>query len=105
MDLFDPKPALDRLHGRSHFDKIAGEIENLKDAGALMRSPFTFARHGRSGAWVSDALPHLARHVDDLALVRSLYTTNLTHEPAIYLMQSGRMAAGRPGPILPDWIR
>src|SRR5262249_25761556 len=79
MDLFDPKPALARLHGKRHFEKIAGEVENVKDAGALMRSPFKFARHGRSGAWVSDALPHLARRVDELALIRSMYTTNLTH--------------------------
>src|SRR5437588_315948 len=60
MDLFDPKPALDRLHGRSHFDQIAGEIENVRNAGAIMRSPFKFSRCGRSGLWVSEVLPHLA---------------------------------------------
>jgi hypothetical protein len=43
---------------RSLFNKIAGEIENIKDAGALMRSPFKFAQHGQCGMWVSDALPH-----------------------------------------------
>ena len=85
MDLFDPKPELDKHHGDAYFDKIAGEVENIKDAGALMRSPFKFAQHGRCGMWVSDALPHVARHVDDLALVRSLFTTNITHEPALYL--------------------
>src|SRR5262245_28193513 len=42
MDLFDPKPALDQHHGQSYFDKIAGEVEFIKDAGALMRSPFKF---------------------------------------------------------------
>jgi hypothetical protein len=102
MDLFDPKPALDKHHGEQYFDKIAGEIENIKAAGALMRSPFKFARHGRSGMWVSDALPHLAKHVDDLALIRSMYTTNLTHEPAIYLIQSGKMGPGRP--TLGSWV-
>src|SRR4051812_7724941 len=40
MDLFDPKPALDAHHGEPYFSKIAGEVENVKDAGALMRSPF-----------------------------------------------------------------
>ena len=64
MDLFDPKPQLDKHHGEAYFDKIAGEVENVKDAGALMRSPFKFARRGECGMWVSDALPHLARHVD-----------------------------------------
>jgi hypothetical protein len=102
MDLFDPKPALDRHHGRSYFDRIAGEVENPQSAGALMRSPFRFARHGRCGMWVSDALPHLARHVDDIALIRSMYTTNLTHEPAIYLIQSGRTGPGRP--TLGSWV-
>ncbi|MFO0844254.1 MAG: DUF1501 domain-containing protein [Gemmataceae bacterium] len=102
MDLFDPKPALDRHHGQAYFDKIAGEVEFIKDAGALMRSPFRFARHGRCGAWVSEVMPHFARCVDDVAFVRSMYTTNLTHEPAIYLVHSGKMAPGRPA--LGSWV-
>src|SRR6476620_5591807 len=52
MDLFDPKPELDRNHGKRYFDKIAGEVENPESAGALMRSPFKFAKHGKCGAWV-----------------------------------------------------
>ena len=102
MDLFDPKPALDAHHGEAYFNKIAGEIENIKDAGALMRSPFKFARHGQCGMWVSDALPHLTRHVDDIALIRSLHTTNITHEPAVYLIQTGRMISGHP--TLGSWV-
>jgi hypothetical protein len=96
MDLFDPKPALDKHHGEAYFDKIAGEVEFTKDAGALMRSPFKFARHGKCGAWVSEVMPHLAGVVDEVAFIRSMYTTNLTHEPAIYLAQSGKMGPGRP---------
>ena len=102
MDLFDPKPMLDKHHGRSYFDKIAAEVENPQSAGALMRSPFRFARHGQCGMWVSEALPQLARQVDDIALIRSMYTTNLTHEPAIYLIQSGKMGPGRP--TLGAWV-
>ncbi|RPI81699.1 MAG: DUF1501 domain-containing protein, partial [Planctomycetaceae bacterium] len=102
MDLFDPKPALNAHHGEPYFSKIAGEVENVKDAGALMRSPFQFARHGDCGMWVSNALPHIARHVDDLALIRSLYTTNITHEPALYLIQTGRMISGYP--TLGSWV-
>jgi hypothetical protein len=102
MDLFDPKPALDAHHGEPYFSKIAGEVENIKDAGALMRSPFKFAQHGQCGMWVSDALPHLARHVDDIALVRSLFTTNITHEPAVYLIQTGKMISGNP--TLGAWV-
>ena len=54
MDLFDPKPMLDKHHGEAYFDKIAGEVEFIKDAGALMRSPYKFARHGQCGAPVSE---------------------------------------------------
>src|SRR3982751_6707303 len=64
MDLFDPKPVLTKHHGEPYFNKIAGEVENIKDAGALMRSPFKFAQHGKCGMWVSDALPFLTQHVD-----------------------------------------
>lgn len=102
MDLFDPKPELDRHHGEAYFDKIAGEVENVKDAGALMRSPFKFAQHGECGMWVSDALPHLAGQVDDLCLIRSLYTSNITHEPALYLIQTNRMVSGYP--TLGSWV-
>jgi hypothetical protein len=102
MDLFDPKPMLDKHHGEAYFDKIAGEVEFIKDAGALMRSPFRFAQHGQCGAWVSEVMPHLAGMVDDLAFIRSKYTTNLTHEPALYLIQSGKMGPGRP--VLGSWV-
>src|SRR5205823_4627148 len=86
MDLFDPKPALNTYHGKPYFDKIAGEVENTASAGALMRSPFKFSQHGQSGLWVSEVMPHLAQQVDDLAFLRSMVTTNLTHEPALYLI-------------------
>ncbi len=102
MDLFDPKPELDRRHGQDYFNKIAGEVEFPDAAGALMRSPFKFAQHGQSGTWVSDALPHLASQVDKLALIRSMYTTNLTHEPALYKIHSGSEFTGRPS--LGAWV-
>lgn len=102
MDLFDPKPTLDRLHGQTYFDKIAGEVESPQSAGALMKSPFQFAQHGECGAWVSDAMPHVAKQVDDLAFIRSMYTTNLTHEPALYLIHTGKMGPGRPS--LGSWV-
>src|SRR4051812_12186029 len=102
MDLFDPKAMLDKHHGRPYFDKIAGEVEFIKDAGALMRSPFKFARHGKCGAWVSEVMPHLAGMVDDLAFIRSMFTTNLTHEPAISLIHTGKMGPGRPA--IGSWV-
>ena len=89
MDLLDPKPELTRSHGKSYFDKIAGEVENPAAAGALMRSPFRFRRHGEVGMDVSELMPHLATQVDRISLVRSMYTTNLTHEPALFIAHCG----------------
>ena len=102
MDLFDPKPALDENHGKTYADRLAGEIEFVQSAGAIMRSPFKFARHGRCGAPVSDAMPHLAGVVDDIAFIRSMHTTSITHEPAVYMIQSGKVAPGRP--TLGAWV-
>lgn len=102
MDLFDPKPMLDKHHGEPYFDQIAGEVENPQSAGSLMRSPFQFAQRGACGMWVSDAMPHLAQRVDDIALIRSMFTTNLTHEPAVYLIQTGKMMPGNP--TLGSWV-
>ena len=102
MDLFDPKPELDRRHGQPYFDKIAGEVEFPDAAGKLLRSPFQFARHGACGMEVSDAMPHLARCVDDIALLRSVYTTNLTHEVALFQIHNGRTLPGNPS--LGSWV-
>lgn len=102
MDLFDPKIELEKRHGEDYFNKIAGEVEFPEAAGALMKSPFKFAQHGQSGMWVSDVMPHFAQQVDDVTLIRSLYSTNLTHEPALYKIQSGSEFIGRP--TLGAWV-
>ncbi|QDV17491.1 hypothetical protein Pan153_21440 [Gimesia panareensis] len=102
MDLFDPKPMLDKFHGKEHFKQIAGEVEFPERAGALMKSPFQFARHGESGMWISDVMPHLAKQVDEITMIRSMYTTNLTHEPALYKIQSGSEFTGHPS--LGAWV-
>ena len=102
MDLFDPKPYLDKHHGQAYFQKIAGEVEFPAQAGAIMRSPFQFARHGESGMWVSDIMPHLAKQIDEITMIRSMYTTNLTHEPALYKIQSGSEFTGHPS--LGAWV-
>lgn len=102
MDLFDPKAQLDKHHGEDYFEKIAGEVEFPDKAGALMRSPFQFARHGESGMWVSDVMPHLATQVDRITMIRSMHTTNLTHEPALYKFHSGTEFTGHPS--LGAWV-
>ncbi len=102
MDLFDPKEELTKRHGEDYFNKIAGEVEFPEAAGALMKCPFAFAQHGESGMWVSDVLPHFAKQVDKVTMIRSMHTTNLTHEPALYKIHSGSEFIGRPS--LGAWV-
>ena len=96
MDLFDPKPELDKRHGEDYFSELASEVENPTVAGALMKCPYKFSQHGESGQWVSDALPHTAEIVDELAIIKSMYTTNLTHEPALFKIHGGQELPGMP---------
>src|SRR5690349_24022690 len=64
MDLFDPKPMLEKHHGEPYFDKVAADLTTPETAGGLMRSPFKFKQFGKAGTWVSDALPHFTEVVD-----------------------------------------
>lgn len=102
VDLFDPKPELDRSDGKSILKQIAKDLSSPEAAGGLMRSPFEFAQHGECGMWVSELLPHLALHVDDIALIRSMYNTHQNHEPACYKIQSGKTMPGLP--TMGAWI-
>jgi hypothetical protein len=63
---------------------------------------FKFAQHGKSGAWISELLPNIASMVDEIAIIRSMHTEAINHEPAITFFQTGFMIAGRP--CLGSWI-
>ena len=102
VDLFDPKPALTKYAGQPPGRDLANDIEFINEAGGFMPSPFQFARHGQSGIEVSEMLPHIAHHVDDIALIRSMFTPHFNHEPSIFTMQSGRMFSSRPS--MGSWI-
>jgi len=103
MDLFDPKPALDRHHGESYLDQLASEaIFNRQQAGDLLRSPFKFAQHGESGMWMSEVMPHLAKQVDDIAMIRSMHTTNPAHPAGLRKFMTGRIIPGHP--TLGAWV-
>ena len=65
-------------------------------------SKFKFAQHGKSGAWMSELLPNMAKMVDDLAIVRSMHTEAINHEPAITFIQTGNMNAGKP--CIGSWV-
>ena len=102
VDLFDPKPMLTKLAGTKPSRELSFAISNGGEAGMLMPSPFEFKKHGKCGMDVSSALPHLAECVDDIALIRSMYGEHANHEPALFLMHSGRTIASRPS--IGSWV-
>ncbi len=102
VDLFDPKPALAKYEGQPPGRDLANDIEFINEAGGFMPSPYRFSKHGQSGIEVSEILPHMARQVDDIAFIRSMFTTHFNHEPAIFIMQGGRQFSSRPA--LGSWI-
>lgn len=102
VDLFDPKEALEKFHGRSAFKELAADVSSPEAAGGLMRSPFRFARYGECGAPVSELLPHFAQHVDEVAIIRSMFNSHPNHEPALFKIQSGKLLPGLPS--LGSWI-
>ncbi len=101
LDLFDYKPMLNQRNGEQLPESVRGR-QRLTGMSAnqatlpMAGSQFTFAQHGASGAWVSDALPHIAGIADDLCFVKSLYTEAINHDPAITFFQTGSEIAGRP---------
>src|SRR4051794_16998163 len=98
LDLFDYKPALTRLNGQPcPEDLIKGErFAFIKGVPKLLGSPHKFAQHGESGAELSSLLPHLAKVVDEVAIVKSVHTTQFNHAPAQIFMNTGHQIPGRP---------
>jgi hypothetical protein len=96
MDLLDPKPALEKYAGQPPSRDLASQIRQVRDAGGIMPSPYKFAHYGKSGTEVSELLPHIAQRVDDIAVIRSMYTTHIAHDFALFIMHTGRMLPGRP---------
>ena len=97
VDTFDPKPTLTRLHG----EKLPASFGPVKtrrgvDKNRLLASKRTFKKHGKSGIEVSDWLPHIAEHVDDLCILRGCYGDSVTHPESVYLMNTGSILMGRP---------
>jgi hypothetical protein len=94
-DTFDYKPALVKKHGEK-FDP-GGKVELFQSApGAVMKSPWKWRRHGRSGKWVSDLLPHLAGRVDEMAFVHSMVSKSNVHGPATFMQATGFVQPGFP---------
>ncbi len=103
MDLFDPKPALNRLHGQrlpASFGTISSQF--LESDPLCLGSTRRWGRYGQSGMEMSDLIPGMHQHADRIALVRSCAVDSVVHAPAHYQMNSGRMFMGYPS--LGSWV-
>ncbi|HWW01868.1 MAG TPA: DUF1501 domain-containing protein [Candidatus Acidoferrum sp.] len=99
VDTFDPKPALERLHGKPlPMDNLPTE----RRTGAAFQSPFKFKKYGQSGIEVSELFEHVAQHIDDIAVIRSVHADVPNHEPSLLLMNCGE--ARLPRPSMGSWI-
>ena len=100
VDTFDPKPRLDRDDGKRLPFHVA-RTRKISDE-RLMRSPWSFQRHGECGHWVSEIFPHLARHVDDLCFIHSMHTEGVAHGPATLALHTGATSLVRPS--VGSWV-
>ncbi len=105
MDLFDPKPELNRLDGQPLPESM---LENVrfafikKESARLMGTPRKFVRYGQCGMEMSDLLPNIGSCADELCLIRSMHTDQFNHLPGQLLMNCGSAIAGRPS--LGSWL-
>ena len=97
MDLFDPKLVLNRMDGKP-FPGNVEEIGNqsTSDIGVMMGGQYKIDRHGESGMWMADVLPHTSKMVDDICLINSMWTDHPNHDNALYKIHSGRLFMGYP---------
>ena len=97
LDLFDPKPALEKLAGQPMPESFGKVITAMGTANnSLMPSKRSFKQYGESAIWVSDWLPNIAQHTDEMAVIRSCWADGLNHVGSVCQMNTGDILAGRP---------
>ena len=92
VDTFDPKPMLAKYAGQA----IPLQLSTERKTGAALPSPFGFKKYGQSGIEVSDLFPNVAKHVDDMCVIRSMHADVPNHEPSLMLMNCGDARMVRP---------
>ncbi len=92
VDTFDPKPALSKYAGKS----LPIHLRTERRTGSAFPSPFEFKKHGQSGIEVSEIFPEVAKHADDLCVVRSMHTNVPNHGPSLMMMNTGTTQQSRP---------
>jgi hypothetical protein len=107
LELFDYKPRLKEFAGTDLPDSVRrGQrltgMSATQSSFPVVPSRFQFARQGQNGAWIGELLPHTARIVDKIAIVRSLHTEAINHDPAVTFLQTGSQIAGRPS--MGSWV-
>ncbi|MFN3650552.1 MAG: DUF1501 domain-containing protein [Armatimonadota bacterium] len=99
VDTFDPKPMLDKLHGKPlPMDNLRTE----RRTGAAFRSPYKFQKYGESGIEISELFQNVAKHADDLCVIRSMHADVPNHEPSLLLMNCGEPRLVRPS--MGSWL-
>jgi hypothetical protein len=107
LDLFDWKPELGKMRGKDLPESVR-QGQRLTGMTAYQATfptaptVFQFARHGQSGAWMSELLPHTAKLADELCIMKSLHTEAINHDPAVTFFQTGFQLAGRPS--IGSWL-
>ena len=99
VDMFDPKPLLVKFQGQR---PGTVELRTERQTGGLMPTPFAFAKRGKCGVDVSEILPKLGGVIDDICVIRSMYSFNPTHTPSVSLYHTGSILLNRPS--IGSWI-
>jgi len=107
IETFDYKPSLAKWHGKEIPPSVKGTQRNSgmvsnQSTFPLVKSIYDFKQHGQSGTWISELFPHTAKVVDDICIIKSMYTEAINHEPAVMFMQTGSQLSGRPS--IGSWL-
>ena len=107
IETYDYKPELSKWHGKEIPESLkqtqrnSGMVEG-QSSYPLVKSIYDFKQYGQSGAWVSELFPHTAGIVDELCVIKSMYTDAINHEPAVMFVQTGSQLTGRPS--IGSWL-
>ncbi|MGH9672521.1 MAG: DUF1501 domain-containing protein [Bryobacteraceae bacterium] len=107
FELFDYKPHLEKVAGENLPESVRRgqrltSMSATQSAFPVVPSRYAFRRHGQSGAWVSELLPHNAKIVDEITIIKSVHTEAINHDPAVTFLQTGSQIAGRPS--MGSWV-
>jgi hypothetical protein len=99
VDTFDPKPMLDKYHGKP---VPSGNLRTERKTGNLLKSPFSFSKYGKSGIEVSEIFPQLGACIDDVCVIRSMFTDRPNHEASLFMQNCGDKMPGKPS--MGSWL-